>query len=216
MTLLYFVLLASAIAATSRAKSPLQAVWGLTEILLILSGIVCVVSAMFLLARPPWRGQLVWFGLLSVGVCGVSVAMRSLDVAIASLVVGLMMLVAVLRNWKVPTIFGHHDMLPAVGNEVSQQPVHDLFLTAGTGFLTAILLIGTFYYVTRAEMHRTTASRRHTAIPSRERVSSINPPNAEERVDDLAFGHRSDVVILLTVLAFITVASAMPVARKQA
>ena len=83
-------------------------------------------------------------------------------------------------------------------------------LAGVTGFGLALLLAGTLRYATRFETSRAIASPRYSALPTAERVrealhSEVDASSATGPIE-LLFDQRADVIVLLTVLAFLTLA----------
>ena len=84
------------------------------------------------------------------------------------------------------------------------------------GLLVGILaftLFGTISDTLRSETSHVTSSPRHTALPSRDRLNEVlvsrNAPDRVVSLLNLALGHRSDLVVLTTVIVFLYLGMSM-------
>ena len=106
------------------------------------------------------------------------------------------------------------EWLPASNPVASLSAYTPIGLVGVTGFVLALLFVGTLGYVVRVETSRATASHRFTAIPSVDRVhvaletGAVRPSTAGPF--ELAFGRRADVIVLLAALAFLLLAMHNP------
>jgi len=173
------------------------------------SGAVAVLAGVFLLGRPAGRGQLAWFLVLTVAnaascfVCGAAGVGWTL-LAVSS-VTG-MVLGRELRRGTRPM---WSEWLPA-----PQSASIPIGLVGATGFVLALMLVGTLRYTVRVETLRSTASHRFSAMPSVDRVRSALETEADFGSTagpfELAFGRRADVIVLLAALAFLVLATHNP------
>lgn len=96
--------------------------------------------------------------------------------------------------------------------EESSRPVRidESILGAILTGVVACVLIGTLAYSTRIETSRLTRSPRHTALPSREQLERIQLQKTESgppSLVDLVFSQRADLIVLLSVLVLLSLAS---------
>jgi hypothetical protein len=179
----------------------------------LIGGALCCIAATFLLGRLSLRGQLAWFGILSVGNAAVCFAIGSADVGWALLIAGAAMALALAKKCVTGRMLRGSQLLPETVPNVDSEPGCVPWLAGGTGFLLALVLVGTSHYVAHAETTRATSSPRYSALPARARVRSVLAELIDgERsaaVLDLAAARRADVVVLLGVLMFVSLASAM-------
>ncbi|MEK6257335.1 MAG: hypothetical protein AABP62_01835 [Planctomycetota bacterium] len=215
LSLVYLVLLFTALGGDPRTVQTSSAVprgaatgswaFAVTSAMTVLAGV-------FLLGRPSGRGQLAWFLGLTVGnaasclVCGAAAAGGTL--LAVSAVIGIV-LARDLRQGPRPMWC---EWLPAPRS--ASIPVG---LVGATGFVLALLLVGTLRYTVRVETSRATASHRFSAIPSVDRVRAVLETDAAPRSTagpfELAFGRRADVIVLLAALAFLVLAMHNPSRR---
>ena len=235
LALAYLALLAFAIGGDPRGLATARA-WRLPELLTVgLSG-VSLVAAVLLVGRPSLRGQLIWFGVMSLANAGLA----SLHAGTNLIPLMLILPVIVIVYWQVREVrrgatFRMADLWPASsmhgdsagrGNSAApgdspsrhdspvqhdESPFHP-WLTAGTGLAIAVLLVGTCYHALHAESTRASPSPRHSAFPARSRVRTVLgiEPDQERSVTSasIMFVQRVDVVVLLGVLSLVTLASA--------
>lgn len=213
LSVVYLVLLFLALGGDPRAMTAAGAVprgmaavsWGV-----LASGAVALLAGVCLLGRPAPCGQLIWFLVLTLAnsvscfVCGS-----------ASVGWGLFMLAAVTGlvlarepGWKTRPLWS--EWLPAWNAPASRSASNSTGLAGVTGFVLALLFVGTLGHVTRVETLRATASHRFSAIPSADRVQAaletdaVRPAPAGPFAS--AFGRRADVLVLLAALAFLVLA----------
>lgn len=180
----------------------------------VISSAVAVLAGVFLLGRPSGRGQLVWFLALTIAnaagcfVCGATGVGWTL--LALSAVIGIVF-ARELRQGPRPM---WSEWLPAPNPVALKSASTPLGLVGATGFVLALLLVGTLRHTVRVETSRATASHRFSAIPSVDRVRSALETDAASRSAagpfELAFGRRADVIVLLAVLAFLVLAMHHP------
>ena len=213
LSVVYLVLLFLALGGDPRAMSAAGAVsrgtaavsWGV-----LVSSAVALLAGVCLLGRPAPGGQLIWFLVLTLAnsascfVCGS-----------ASVGGGLFMLAAMTGlvlacepGWKTRPL--PCEWLPAWNAPASRSASFSTGLAGVTGFVLALLFVGTLGHVMRVETLRATASHRFSAIPSADRVhaaleTDAVPPSPAGPFAS-AFGRRADVIVLLAALAFLVLA----------
>ena len=212
LSLVYLVLLFTALGGDSRAaqlsgtvpRGGAVASWPF-----VVSSAAAGLAVVMLLGRPTGRGQSGWFLVLTVAnaascfVCGAAGVGGTL-LAVSS-VIGLMLARELLRGARPKW----DEWLPS-----PQTVAISIGLVWATGFVLALLLVGTLRYTVRVETSRDIASHRFSAIPSVDRVRSALESDATPRSRsgpfELAFGRRADVIVLLAALAFLVLAMHNP------
>ena len=217
LSLVYLVLLFIALGGDPRAVPTAGAVpRGMAAVpwSFLVSSAVALLAAVCLLGRPAPSGQLIWFIVLTLAnsvsgfVCG------------SAGVGGTLLLLAAVTGIVLSREPGQdfrpkwREWLPAWSAAASQSASISIGLAGVTGFVLALLLVGTVGHVLRVETSRVTASHRFSAIPSADRVraalgtESVRPSTAGPF--ELAFGRRADVIVLLAALAFLVLAMHHP------
>ena len=180
----------------------------------LVSSAVALLAGVCLVGRPAPRGQWIWFVTLTTAnavsclICGsasVGGALLSLA-AVAGIVLAYESSRSASLKWC--------EWLPASNPVASSSAYTPIGLVGVTGFVLALLFVGTLGYVVRVETSRATASHRFSAIPSVDRVrtaletEAVRPSTADPF--ELAFGRRADVIVLLAVLAFLVLSMNQP------
>lgn len=210
--MIYLALLAFAIGGDPRASTTAHS-WQFLDLMIAAMCGVSMLSAVLLAGRPTFRGQMLWFGLLSLVNAGICFATHATVVGAVLTAIGIATALLLVNDCRRNQPLTLQDLWPAdTADPVDDSPgLH--WLAGGTGLATAIVLIGTIYYALHAESTRAMPTRRHSALPSNARIRSVLNLNAEPerpvRVMDLTRGGRSDILALLSVLAFLTFAAMM-------
>lgn len=93
---------------------------------------------------------------------------------------------------------------------VTRNAMDQYWLMGAVNAILACLVIGTLAYSLRYETSRTVPSPRRTALPSLDQLERIHSasstPGRDTGLLDLAFGERSDVVVLIAVIVFLCLA----------
>ena len=86
----------------------------------------------------------------------------------------------------------------------------EFWLIGGLFLMSALALIGTVSYSLRVDTSRTTASLRHTSLPSHRELDQIlargNTSRRDINLTRMALGVRADIVVLLVVIIFLRMA----------
>ena len=174
----------------------------------LVSGTIALLAGFLLLGRPRPRGQLTWFSVLTTAnaasclACGSAGAGWSLLLMSGATIV---VLVIELRRGDRPSL---NEWFPIT--KTDDRPSSSVELVGATGFLLALLFVGTLAYVIRVETTRTTATHRYSAIPSADRVraglAAGHGTESHAVPFALVLGRRADVIVLLSVLAFLALA----------
>jgi hypothetical protein len=217
LAMLYLVLLAIAVGGDPRGMATART-GSLKEVLTTLLGGLSVTSAVLLSGRPAFRGQLVWFGLMSLANAGICFAWETVGIASLLVIAGFTSLVLLVKECRSGGPLKSSDCWPRPPFEPAGSPsnpvdesLHVSVLAGAVGLVLGVALIGTSYFALHTESTRATMTRRHSALPSRTRVRSVLDirPDVERSIPaiELAFGRRADVVVLLAVLAFVALAA---------
>ena len=99
------------------------------------------------------------------------------------------------------------------GGPDSSEKRAEYWLVGGLVGVLAFTLFGTISYTLRSETSRVASSPRHPMLPTRDRLNEVLAnQHSSDRVAsplDLAFGRRSDLLILMTVIVFLHLAMSM-------
>lgn len=207
LALIYMGMLAVAVAGQSRGAvasaggRPDWMSWSLCGISLV--------TAILATGRASPRGQLIWFGSMSLANAGTCIVTGSAGIGIALTVIAAPVAFLLATDPGSP-VWQFSELLP--GKSPSrEEPLHTIWLGAVTGVLLAILLIGVSHAALQVESSRVMTSPRNSAFPSRSRIRNVLELNADRErsisLIDLATGRRADVFLLLGILAFVCVAS---------
>lgn len=182
--------------------------WRFPDIVIVGLSSVSIVAAGLLAGRPRFRGQLAWFATMSLANAGICFVTGARAVAAPLAVVGFVAAGVLLLNYRTLTTA---ELWPVAAPDHHSEPPTLTWLAATTGFALALILVGANYYAQRAESTRATLTRRHSALPSRSRVKTLLniQPDQERSVNllDQLTGRRADVVVLLAVLTFVSLAA---------
>jgi hypothetical protein len=212
LSLVYLVMLCWALGSDPRAGPAPGAVsrgaangswlFGITTAMAVMAGV-------FLLGRPSGRGQLAWFFLLTMGNAASCFVCGAASIGGALLAIAAMIGIVLRQELRQGARPMFSEWFPA-----PQSGSMSIGLVSATGFVLALLLVGTLRYTVRVETSRATSSHRFSAIPSVDRVRSVlqseAAPDSKVVSFELAFGRRADVIVLLAALAFLVLAMHHP------
>ena len=219
LALVYLALLAVAVGGDPLGIAAAQS-WRLADLLVSGLGGVALTSAVLLSGRPALRGQLIWFGLLSLANAGICLAWGVNGIATILAMSAAAALGLLVRECRSGTQLSITELWPASPQEPTDESPDLAWLAGVTGVLLAVALIGTTYFALHAESTRAMTSRRHSAFPSRARIRTVLDIRTDEErsasVIELTFTRRADVVVLLAALAFVSLASTMSTSRPSA
>ncbi len=238
LSLVYLALLFTALGGDPRtipsvgvvSRGTVTVSWGF-----VVSSAVAVLAGVFLLGRPAGRGPWAWFVVLTManaascfvwGAAAVGAVLLAVSVVIGLVLApspksGLALLAGLLSGRTPPGrdvgLSEEPDFKMAHGAELLPAPQSastSTGLACATGFVLALLLVGTLRYTVRVETSRATASHRFSAIPSVDQIRSALETDAAFDSTagpfELAMGRRADVLVLLAVLAFLVLAMHNP------
>ena len=218
LALVYLALLAFAIGGDPRPVAAMRA-WQISDLPVFGLCGLSLTAAVLLIGRPSFRGQLVWFGVLTFANAGICVAVGIIGIASILLAMGVAVMILLVKECRNGHGLTAAELWPTAITESIESPYLP-WLAGGTGLVMAVALIGTTYYGLHAESARATPTRRHSALPSRARIRTVlNIQPDEERstgLIDQAFGRRADVAVLLAVLVFVSLASAISTRSRSA
>ncbi len=216
LALVYLALLVIAVGGDPRGIAAAQS-WRLADLLVTGLGGVALTSAVLLSGRPALRGQLIWFGLLSLANAGICLARGVTGIATILAMTAAAALVLLVRECRSGAPLSISELWPASPQEPGDKSPDLSWLAGVTGLVLAVALIGTTYHALHAESTRAMTTRRHSAFPSRARIQNVLDIHSDEErsvsVMDLTFARRADVVVLLAALAFVSLASTMSTSR---
>ncbi len=221
LSLVYLVLLFIAVGGDPRAVPTAGAVpRGLAAVSwsFLVSSAVALLAAVCLLGRPAPSGQLSWFMVLTLANSASCFVCGSASVGWALLLLAAVTGIVLSREPGQRTRPNWREWLPAWNDTPSPSASNSRGLVGVTGFVLALLFVGTIGHVMRVETSRATASQRFSAIPSADRVraaleaEAVRPSAAGPF--ELAFGRRADVIVLLAALAFLVLAMHQSVQRQ--
>ncbi len=220
LALVYLALLAVAVGGDPRGIAADAQSWRLADLLVTGLCGVSLTSAVLLSGRPAFRGQLIWFGLLSLANAGICLARGVTGIATILAMTTAAVLIVLVRECRSGAPLSITDLWPASPQEPGDKSPDLAWLAGVTGLVLAVALIGTTYFALHAESMRAMTSRRHSAFPSRARLRTVLDIHSDAersvRVMELTFAHRADVVVLLAALAFVSLASTMSTSRPPA
>ena len=213
LSLVYLVLLFMALGGDSRAVPTAGAVprgMAVVSWSFLVSSTVTLLAGVCLLGRPSPNGQLIWFIVLTLGNSANCFVCGSVSIGCALLMLVAVTGVALAYESGQDARPKWSDWLPASNPVAVQSASTPIGLVGVTGFVLALLLVGTLGYVMRVETSRATASHRFSAIPSADRVRAALEteavPSSTAGPFELAFGRRADVIVLLAALTFLVLA----------
>ena len=219
LALVYLALLAVAVGGDPLGIAAARS-WRLADLLVTGLGGVSLTSAVLLSGRPALRGQLIWFGLMSLANAGICLAWGVNGIATILAMSAAAALGLLVRECRSGTQLSITELWPASPQEPTDESPDLAWLAGVTGVLLAVALIGTTYFALHAESTRAMTSRRHSAFPSRARIRTVLDIRTDEErsasVIELTFTRRADVVVLLAALAFVSLASTMSTSRPSA
>jgi len=217
LSLVYLVLLFTALSGDPRIVSAIGAVprgTAAVSWVFVASSAVTLLAGVFLLGRPSGRGSLAWLLVLTTAnavsgfVCGAA------SVGAALLAVSAVIGMILARELCQGTRPMWSELLDAPNPPATRSSSIPIGLVGETGFVLALLLVGTVRFTVRVETSRSTASHRFSAIPSADRIRSAletgTTPGSAASPFESAFGRRADVIVLLAALAFLILAMHNP------
>ena len=224
LSLVYLALIFLALGGDPRALPTLSAAVprGVMAAVSAICAGIALLAGVCLLGQPTWRGRLMGFLIFTVAnglnCFAIGVASVGGTLLVASLVLA-MVLVRELGRDDWPSVSGWlRELIPvssrtateATNTEIHLPSTTRAGLAGATGIVLALLLVGTLRYVMRLETSRAVASHRFSALPSDERVRATwkSEVTGQSTVGpfELLFDQRADVIVLLTVMAFLALA----------
>jgi len=145
------------------------------------------------------------------------VLLQQPEVAFGLLIVVCVVAKPLIRRFTIPELnCVRHWLMTATRfteEPVSSAKKSEYWLIGGLVSILAFTLLGTISLTLRGEMLRVASSPGHTALPTRDRLNQVlSNRNGPDRVASplgLAFGRRSDLVVLMTVIIFLYLAMSM-------
>ena len=219
LALVYLAMLALAIGGDPRGIAAIRP-WQVADMLVPGLCGISLTATVLLAGRPAFRGQLIWFGLLSLSNAGICCAMGTTSLASLLAMTGAAVLVLLVQECRRGEPLTFAELWPAPPSDSGDESPFLPALAGVTGLVLAVALIGTSHHALRAESTRATMTPRRSALPSRARVRAVLEIDPDEErsvhVIERTFGRRADVVVLLAALAFVSLASTMSVGRPPA
>lgn len=206
LVLIYLAMLAWAVGGDPRGSGSRH--WSVTDCAVIGLRSVSIIAATLLSGRPALRGQLVWFAVLSLANAATCFVVSSYELGTTLAAVAVMSMGFAAHSCRSGASPALRDLWP--------QPAADAapamsWLAGAVGFTMAVACIGTAHFALSIESTRATPSRRSSALPSRDRVRALLS-NQDDRTaasrGDRTWKVRPDILALLAVLAFVTLAAA--------
>jgi hypothetical protein len=212
LALIYLAFLAFTIGGDPRGVATWRS-WSTQDYLFIGQAVLSVIAAVLLVGRPPPRGQAVWFGLMSIMNAIICAAEKLTGTASLLALLGFACVIYLVKEYWSGRPLRTEDLWPQLFSKPEDKAGAAIWLSGATGLVVSVLLIGTIHYALRAESSRATPTRRLSALPQSARIRSLlNIPAADQHsglATLTAFGKRPDIVILLSVLAFISFSAAV-------
>lgn len=211
LAMLYLAFVAFSIGGDPRGVATWRS-WNTKDYLFILQGTVSLLAAVALIGRPHPRGQAVWFGLMSLTNASLCVGGKSIGMALPLALMGVGCGLYLFREYWCGRPLQGSDLWPQPLPESDEESPGAVWLVGGTGLVVSVLVIGTIHYALRVESSRATPTRRLSALPSPARIRSLlTLPATDTRTASQlgrAISQRTDIIVLLSALAFITFSAA--------
>ena len=212
LALLYLAFVAFSIGGDPQGVATWRS-WNKKDYLFILQGTLSLLAAVALMGRPHPRGQAVWFGLMSLTNASLCAGGKSIGTALPLALMGVGCGLYLIREYWCGRPLQGGDLWPQPSLESEEDSPGAIWMVGGTGLVVSVLLIGTIHYALRVESSRATPTRRLSALPSPARIRSLLtlPATDTRTVSRLgqAVGQRTDIIVLLSALAFITFSAAV-------
>ena len=212
LALVYLAFLAFTIGGDPRGVATWRS-WSAQDYAFLGQAVLSVTAAILLVGRPHPRGQAVWFGVMSLMNAIICAAQKSTGTASLLALIGLTCVIYLIKELWSGRPLRTEDLWPQFFSKQENRAAGAIWLSGATGLVVSVLLIGTIHYALRAESSRATPTRRLSALPQPARIRSLlNIPAADQHsgLPTLtAFGNRPDIIVLLSVLAFISISAAV-------
>ncbi len=224
LSLVYLALIFFALGGDPRALPTLSAAVprGAAAAVSAICAVIALLVGLCLLGQPTRRGRLMGILLFTIanGVNCFAIGVASVGGTV--LVAAIALAIALVRELGRDDWPSAHqwlrELIPVSSRAASNPMSSEVHLPAttraglagATGIVLALLLVGTLRYAMRFETSRAVASHRFSALPSAERVrDALQNEDAGQsmaRPFELLLDQRADVIVLLTVLAFLGLA----------
>ena len=212
LALIYLAFLAFTIGGDPRGVATWRS-WSTQDYLFIAQAVLSVMAAVLLVGRPHPRGQAVWLGLMSTMNAIICAVEKSTGTASLLSLLGFACVVYLVKEYWSGKPLQTEDQWPQLFSNREDRTAGAIWLSGATGLVVSVLLIGTIHYAMRAESSRATPTRRLSALPQSTRIRSLlNIPAAAQHsglARSTTFDKRPDIVVLLSVLAFVSFSAAM-------
>lgn len=212
LALIYLAFLAFTIGGDPRGVATWRS-WSTQDYLFTGQAVLSVVAAVLLVGRPHPRGQAVWFGLMSLMNAIICAGEKSTGTASLLALLGLGCVIYLVKEYWSGRFLQTEDLWPQLFSKQEVETAGAIWLSGATGLVVSVLLIGTIHYALRAESSRANPTRRLSAMPQAARVRSLLNFTAADHDSELATltapERRPDIIVLLSVLAFITFSAAV-------
>ena len=184
------------------------------DLLLAICVVVSLITSVWLLGRIPLLSRCICYLVLTLANAGVCAVMHQPEVAMGLVIVAALASRPLVREW--PRLKSRSrrewfaDFTRFTDETIFPDNRGEFYLIGSLAGALALVSLGTISYSFRVEASRTTASPRHTALPSHEQLDRILPIGKgsfrETRLINLVFGARADIVVLMMVVVFLSLA----------
>ncbi len=183
---------------------------------------ITMLAGVCLLGHLSRRGRLMWFILLTVANGANCFAIGAVSVGgtlwVAAIAVGIVLIREQRRDgWPLGSEW-LRELIPISPHAITREVTPPMIVLASTrselagatGFVLALLLLGTLGYAMRSETSRAVTSHRLSALPSADRIREALKTGDEGPLATCSFelllDRRADVTVLLAVLVFLALA----------
>ena len=219
-TVVYLVLIFIALGGGPHVKAsgvPVSSPFSLANLALAAGFAVTLIASVWTLGRVSQKSKQVCYVVLTLANAGIVFLFQQVEVGIGLLIVAGLNLWPLIQKgsfpWRVSWPERFADFVHLMRLEGRSETPGEFGLIGGVTGLMVFTLLGTISFSSRVEATRTTSSQRQSAPPSREQIETVlgkhKPAGNHVSVVDLLFGARSDLVVLMAIIVFLTLAISM-------
>lgn len=175
---------------------------------------ISLLASVWSLGRVSLPCKQICYVVLTFADAGICALFQQFEVSIGLLIVSGLTARSLIRKWSRQETVSWHERLAEfvkfANIPVPPERRGEFALIGGLAGLMAFALLGTISFSLHIETTRSTSNQRQSALPSRDQIERVlgKPPFGKNAasVIDLAFGARSDLVVLMAIAVFLALA----------
>lgn len=218
-TIVYLALIFIALGGGSKVTSvaPETPWFSLRNLGLAIGFAISLLASVWSLGRVSLATKQSCYSVLTFANASICVFLQQFEVAMGLLVVAGLTVRPLIQAWTLSGPVTWRERLDGfiqfLNFPIPPERRGEFGLIGGIAGLMAFTLLGTISYSIHFEMTRSTSNQHQSALPSQEQIQTVlgkqQSMNKSVSVVDLLLGARSDLVVLMAIVVFLTLAISM-------